>query len=198
MGKASFAGWLRVFGVPTNWCELGRARESAFGWCHRQIWFSPSNFCGCFPRLTVSCHSSICFKHVFCISCYGNLHFDKAVVDLGLWVLIDMDWGSKHFDGCDLPVWLLRIMSLLVACRLVFFPWVFMERFGWKCLIFMVFEWVSVLDCWAFMYPRCVDRAAVLFVELWSFRVLILSFGGRDSSDKCGMMQKWRVPDGGL
>lgn len=33
-------------GVPTSWCELGRARESAFGKCHRQIWFSPSDFCG--------------------------------------------------------------------------------------------------------------------------------------------------------
>lgn len=48
------------------------------------------------------------------------------------------------------------------------------------------------------MYPRRVDRAAVLFVELCSLRVLILSFGGRDSSDKYGLVQKWRVPFGGL
>ncbi|KAF3494718.1 hypothetical protein DY000_02053026 [Brassica cretica] len=88
----------------------------------------------CSPWSTVSCRSSGCFKHVFCICGYGNLHFDKALVDL----------GSLSSTG-----------NVSIGCL----------PFGSS--------------------PVSVQR---------EIRLEIIVF----DSDKCGLVQKWRVPFGGL
>lgn len=66
------------------------------------------------------------------------------------------------------------------------------EMFVWQGFIFMVC-WVSFyrrnLDVLftSHPFPRRVDLVMVPLVEFRRLRFLVLSFGGRGSSDKCGL-----------
>ncbi|WZY93193.1 hypothetical protein YC2023_065522 [Brassica napus] len=111
------------------------------------------------------------------------------VVLLKKWWLIDMRQRSERFDVCGEFCWWFsfdpaQIRMWLILCLECMFVW--------QGFIFMVC-WVSFyrrnLDVLftSHPFPRRVDLVMVSLVEFRRLRFLVLSFGGRGSSDKCGL-----------
>ncbi|CAN6810434.1 unnamed protein product, partial [Brassica oleracea] len=82
------------------------------------------------------------------------------VVLLEKWWLIDMHQRSERFDGCGI---------IFMVC------WVSFYRRNLDILFT------------SHPFPRRVDLVMVPLVEFRRLRFLVLSFGGRGSSDKCGL-----------